>query len=283
MYRVVSGSDQCDDEINVLLSVSGSLKSSSLWSGLTREHAVDGDDSTGSHWSSDITEGVVGEWIAADLGAQYLLTNYRVKQGYSTVPEAEPEGATEIQIYGSNDAADWSALANDNQASFVAADWTLVETLSGTTTGSDTGQVTLPPSQRYRYLALYASAGPNPGDGDGWNVQEWELYSCPGGYSIIDAENNVVGTIDGSGIISSDDLNLDCPLSLVYTIEGSSAGYDIPTDAQYILDVWFDYLHTTRDLHWTFEAPRTINVLSPIMSGTQVRVAFVTEPISENS
>ena len=99
---------------------------------------------------------------------------------------------------------------------------------------------------------------------------------CSGGptYAIINDQSDVVGNIDEVGLITSSDLNLECPLSLVTTLSGSGTG-DLPTDAQYVTDVWFDYLHATRDTHWYFETPRTINVLSPIMAGTQVRVAFV--------
>jgi len=97
-------------------------------------------------------------------------------------------------------------------------------------------------------------------------------------YNIIDGENNVVGTVNNSGVITSDDLNMECPLYFVQdAIFVSGSLYDIATDAQYVTDVWLDYLHATRGVHWEFESPRTINVLSPVSDETLVRAAYVTE------
>lgn len=169
-------------EVNVLLGLTGaSLKASSEWSGRPVEDAVDGDDATAQHWSADITEGVIGEWMAADLGEAKVVHVYRVKQGYSEAAPAEPEGADEMKWYASNDPADWAALVDGTQASFVAGDWTLVETFTGEQTGSDTGRTVFPAEQEYRYWVLLASDGPGPGDGDAWNVQEAELWQTIAG------------------------------------------------------------------------------------------------------
>lgn len=93
-------------------------------------------------------------------------------------------------------------------------------------------------------------------------------------YSIIDDETNTVGTIDSNGVINSEELDLTCPLHLVTDL---GTDLTLPTDAQYVTDIWFDGLHATRTLHWEFEAPRTINVLSSLIDNTKISVAFVTE------
>lgn len=177
---------------NRLLGLTGtSLKVSSEHGPRPAEMAVNGDDTTADHWSAAATDGVIGNWIAADMGETYSLLLYRVKQGYSQTGPAEPEGASQIYQYGSNDAADWAALTDLTQASFVPADWTPISIISASTTGSDTGVVRLTEAASFRYVVLYASAGPSAGTGDGWNVQEWELYT-----QVCELDH---GTLSGTG------------------------------------------------------------------------------------
>jgi hypothetical protein len=91
---------------------------------------------------------------------------------------------------------------------------------------------------------------------------------------IIDAENNIAGTIDEDGVITAEELDLSCPVSLVITLD--SEPYILPTEPLRVQDVWFDYLHATRGLHWDLE-DQEIVVFSPISDETLVRVAFVVQ------
>jgi len=98
-----------------------------------------------------------------------------------------------------------------------------------------------------------------------------------GSYSIIDDESIEVGTISLDGVISSDDLDLSCPIMLVSEGTVVSGSYQLPTNAEYVVDVWFDGLHATRGTHWVFSTPNSVDVLSPISGETKVRAWFVTE------
>lgn len=125
-------------------------------------------------------------------------------------------------------------------------------------------------TQRFGGEELPGSLGPQDDDCLPGAVMYRVIES---GATIINDESDVVGTIV-SGSIYSDELDLSCPLSLVITLNESP--YEIPTDADQIVDVWFDYLRATPEVHWQFTAPRTINVLSPIMEDTLVRVEWTT-------
>jgi hypothetical protein len=92
--------------------------------------------------------------------------------------------------------------------------------------------------------------------------------------TIYDAENNIVGTIDNDGVITAEELDLSCPVSLVITLDEEP--YLLPTEPLRVQDVWFDYLHATRGTHWEL-SDQEIEVLSPISDETLVRVAFVVQ------
>jgi hypothetical protein len=274
LYRV-TGIYQ--DAVDALVSLpSAQIKATSSEVGWPRTNANDGDD--GTHWSANPGGDVQHTWWAADLGDSYSINSTRIYSYNPAEGGFAQDVATEVRLYGTNDDVKWADLTNgsgkisDDMA--TDRDWTLVYThTTPLTEPSDSGLISFSPSS-FRYWFFHAISG---GSSE-WDVNTFELWYSPfSGFNIIDDETNQVGLIDGTGNITSDELNLDCGVYLVYNMSGSI--FDLPTDAQYVTDVWFDYLHATPGLHWEFDAPRTITVYSPIMSGTIVRAAFVTEPI----
>lgn len=120
------------------------------------------------------------------------------------------------------------------------------------------------------------------GTGDTYKIYNLEVITpCTGsgdGFTIINDQSDEVGTVDSDGVIDAIELNMECPLYFVQdAVLLSGSTYEIATDALYIMDVWFDYLHATPEVHWLYESPRYIEVLSPIIDGTLVRVSYVTD------
>lgn len=175
----------CDLARNVLLGVAAaSLKVSSTHGSNVKTNVVDGDFAIATaipHWSNDGPNGVDEAYWAADISSAQPVQAYHIRQGYTqSGVGTPPEGATEMKLYGSNDAAAWSWLPSGNLVADPASNsWTLVSTISSPSAeGDDTG-LTAMPSASYRYWLLRASTGPAAGVGTGWNIQEFELWSNP--------------------------------------------------------------------------------------------------------
>jgi hypothetical protein len=162
-----------------LVGLSGSsLKVSSQGTGsFEKARACDGSHLT--HWSAEITQGVLEEWWAADLSVAQAIEAYRVLQAeyvggvYVGTFQAN-QAATEIRIYGSNSGAAWSWLPTGKIVADPAANgWTLVHT--DTSGVGDTGEVSFSATETYRYWLFRAAAGPAAGVGNGWDIGAVEL------------------------------------------------------------------------------------------------------------
>jgi glycerophosphoryl diester phosphodiesterase len=156
--------------------VSGSIKVSGEFSGAERTKANDGDDDT--TWSpGDDSGGPVAEsYWAADLGSALAVDAYRIRQMGGSAPNIQ-NVATEVRIYGSNDADAWTWLPSGVIAADPAAnDWTLVETYTGALALNDTGHVSLVSEQTFRYWLFRAVTG---GTSD-WDVETFQLLAHTG-------------------------------------------------------------------------------------------------------
>lgn len=158
---------------NLLLGVvSASIKVSGEDPGAPRTAANDGNDATPwSEATSDPPIGVAGAYWAADLGVSQEAASYRIDQLIGGAPTIQ-NMATEVRLYGSNDAGAWSWLPSGKMSGDPAANgWTLVATHIGPLTFYDTGQVPFTAAS-YRYWLFRAVAG---GTAD-WDVDELELW-----------------------------------------------------------------------------------------------------------
>jgi hypothetical protein len=158
--------------------------------------------------------------------------------------------------YTGETGGDWAEVIDDQEVQ------SCVQLQSATITGTSiSGGSKTPVADTQGYIVTGITLG-------GVTISEDE--NC----DIIDAENNIVGTIDEDGVITAEELDLSCPVSLVITLD--SEPYILPTEPLRVQDVWFDYLHATRGLHWDLE-DQEIVVFSPISDETLVRVAFVVQ------
>lgn len=167
---------------DVLFGLTGSvLKVSSVQGAFTKDKAVDGDYN--SHWSGANGTDPPESYWAADIATAQRIIAYRILQGvystgsYTGTPVAT-NTATEIRIYGSNDAAAWAWLPSGSLTADPASNgWVLVDTDTsgaGPAPGGDSGVQTIPTPGIYRYWLFRAVTGGS--GGNSWDVGTLSLF-----------------------------------------------------------------------------------------------------------
>jgi hypothetical protein len=145
-------------------------EASSFWA----YQAADCNDATG--WGTNGFPVSAQSW-GIDLLAEYTISEWRILH-----TAFAGNTATDVTIYGTNNTAIWTATAGN----YAAEGWTSVTSLTGLTTGNNTGSFT---PTTFRYWAFDATAG----GGNGWSVNEFALYVIDPG-SPGDGHPDLIGT-----------------------------------------------------------------------------------------
>jgi hypothetical protein len=106
-------------------------------------------------------------------------------------------------------------------------------------------------------------------------------YECglmPGAWLLYDWAGIFNGIIDPAGNIQNQNSLQDAYTIRALTKEiGDTNTYELPSKAEYIMDVWFDGLHATPEEEWTFIAPRTIEVIPHLANNVQIEALYVSK------
>lgn len=94
------------------------------------------------------------------------------------------------------------------------------------------------------------------------------------GSNILDAAEAIWGDIINDYAVPRDSLN-PTPIITGDATRISATEFTIPSKAQYVVDVWFDYIHAEPDQHYSFVAHQTITTVASIPDDMKIRVMYV--------
>ena len=92
--------------------------------------------------------------------------------------------------------------------------------------------------------------------------------------AILDSFGNQVGEVDDGEVILYDSLNQQ-PVLLAQASRVTSTSFTLPTDATWIVDVWFDWLHADPETMWQFSPDTTITTTASLPTDMLVQVLYV--------
>jgi hypothetical protein len=94
------------------------------------------------------------------------------------------------------------------------------------------------------------------------------------GSNILDDLGNVWGTIESGIPIPTDSFNQN-PVLLALAARITSTQFNLPTNAERVVDVWFDSLHSDPETMWTFSPDLTINTTAALDSQILVQALYI--------
>lgn len=114
-----------------------------------------------------------------------------------------------------------------------------------------------------QYWTIGGTSGPIPCD---FCLPQAPLYLASGSF-VIDSDGTIfdVNELTGQLYVQADAAQVD------------TTTYQIPHDAQRVMDVWFDDLRATRAEHWNFTPENQIESTTTLEAGTKVTVQYVTQ------
>lgn len=92
--------------------------------------------------------------------------------------------------------------------------------------------------------------------------------------AILDSFGNQVGEIDNGEVILYDSLDQQ-PVLFAQANRVTSASFNTPSDATYVVDVWFDWLHANPETMWQFNPDTSITTTADLDSQVLVQVLYV--------
>lgn len=104
-------------------------------------------------------------------------------------------------------------------------------------------------------------------------LPECETYRITDLDTIIDSLSDVWGTVSGSQLVSSAGISAAITVQ-AKTTRLDSQTFQLPSAAQWVVDVWFDDLHADPGYHYGTSGDRLITTVAPLPTDVVVECVY---------